>query len=94
MRRDLKRYKSSYELYFENKDKPLWERQKIEQEYHRERLREMDEERRAYEQKKKAEREEKKRKAAEEQELIKQAEEAAAKVIEKEIKKMFQDMFK
>ena len=54
----------------------------------------MDEERRAYEQKKKAEREEKKRKAAEEQELIKQAEEAAAKVIEKEIKKMFQDMFK
>ena len=89
MRRDLKRYKSSYELYFENKDKPLWERQKIEQEYHRERLREMDEERRAYEQKKKAEREEKKRKAAEEQELIKQLETEAVKAIEKAFKDLF-----
>ena len=92
MRRDLKRYKSSYELYFENKDKPLWERQKIEQEYHRERLREMQEGYRAYEQKKKAEREEKKRKEREEQELIKEAEEVTAKAIEKEIKKVFRNL--
>lgn len=89
MRRDLKRYKSSYQLYFENKDKPLWERQKIEQEYHRERLREMQEEYRAHEQKKKAEREEKKRKEREEQELIKEAEKAAVKAIEKAFKDLF-----
>ena len=92
MKRDFRRYQSAYSRYLENKDKPEWERIQIEREWQREKLREMDEERRVYEQKKKAEREEKKRKAKEGQELIKQAEEAAAKVIEKEIKKMFQSL--
>ena len=84
------KHKSAMQRYFENKDKPLWERMEIEREYGRQLMREADEKRRAYEQKKKAEREEKKRKAAEEQELIKHLETEAVKAIEK----AFGDLFK
>lgn len=83
------RHKSAMQRYFENKDKPLWERMEIEREYGRQLMQEADEKRRAYEQKKKAEREEKKRKAAEEKELIEQLEKEAVKAIEK----AFGDLF-
>ena len=75
--------------YFENKDKPTWERMEIEREYGRQLMQEADEKRRAYEQKKKAEREEKKRKEREEQELIRQLETEAVKAIEKAFKDLF-----